>query len=642
MRSIEVSPQGELHKRIVDGVRERVKASKAARSTRDVKWRELEELFVAYMPEKEDDLIRKLNRKNAGTPEYTTIQLPYSYAIAMAAHSYFATVFLSRIPVFQFAGFHGEGEDQVLAMEALHNWQVYKSKMLGVLYIWLQDLTKYGEAWVMNYWTEEFRTVSNIVERPKMFLGMLEEEGKTEKVRETKRIRGYQGNKLANVHPAKVLTDPRYSRSNFQDGEFVAVFGKVSRNDLLKGEDQGRYINTDHRRFKRAGTANAHAGYELQEESASDKLEVPRADAFGTAMAKEASDVYEIYEVIIEIVPSDWKLGKSNMPEKWVFTVLADWSVVIEARPLGYIHDRFPLAQLETEMDAYFHHSRSLLEVYEPVQNTLDWLVNSHFYNVRQVLNNQFILDPSRVNIRDFERNDPGLAVRMSPAGYGTDPRTAVHQLPVADVTQGHLRDMDMMYNFGERLGINDSIMGMTHPSSRRSAQEVRGSQSFGMSRLKTITEFMSATGWDELASMMVQNSQQFFDSEMKLRIAGSTADLAGEAFTNVTPEQIAGEYSFEPVDGSIPVDRYAQASMWREILTQMKEVPQVYMQYDLGKIFGYVAQLGGIKNLNRFKVQVQDNDRMQAQMQAGNAVPMATPGNDLEPGQTTGMGPTA
>lgn len=72
-----------------------------------------------------------------------------------------------------------------------------------------------------------------------------------------------------------------------------------------------------------------------------------------------------------------------------------------------------------------------------------------------------------------------------------------------------------------------------------------------------------------------------------------------------ITPESITGFYDFVPVDGTLPVDRFAQANLWKELLMQMSRVPQVMSQYDLGKIFGWVASLAGLKNINQFKIQV-------------------------------------
>jgi hypothetical protein len=181
----------------------------------------------------------------------------------------------------------------------------------------------------------------------------------------------------------------------------------------------------------------------------------------------------------------------------------------------------------------------------------------------------------------------------------------------------------------------------MSAPSSRRTAQEIRGDQTFGISRLKTMAEYFSATGVSDLSMMMLQNSQQFYDGEMRLRIVGQAAALAGDSFINVTPEMIAGQYMLEPVDGSLPIDRFAQANLWRSIIGEMAGVPQVIQQYDLGKVFGYVAQLAGVKNLERFKLQVQlmPDQAMQMAAQAGNAVPAV--GNVMEPGQVEGMGTT-
>jgi hypothetical protein len=312
---------------------------------------------------------------------------------------------------------------------------------------------------------------------------------------------------------------------------------------------------------------------------------------------------------------------------------------------MGCLHNKFPLALLEIEAEGYAQYSRSLTEIFQPVQQSLDWLVNSHMFNVRQVMNNNWLLDPSRVETRDLSNPDmPGLAVRLKPQAYGTDVRQALMQLPVTDVTKSHFSDIQFMYDLGERLGINDPVQGITSPSSRRTAQEVRGDQTFSTSRLKVMAEYMSCTGWADMAGMFVQNSQQYYSADMKLRIVGDAAVIAGDPFINVTPEAIVGQYQMVPVDGTMPVDRYAQANLWRETITQMAQVPQVFQQYDLGRIFSYMAQLGGIKNLERFRIQIGSESDLIAQQAAGNVVPMtpAMGGNPLEPGQVPLMGATA
>ena len=107
----------------------------------------------------------------------------------------------------------------------------------------------------------------------------------------------------------------------------------------------------------------------------------------------------------------------------------------------------------------------------------------------------------------------------------------------------------------------------------------------------------------------------------------------------NITPQMIAGFYDFVPVDGTMPIDRFAQVNLWQQMLSSLSKVPGAMEGYDLSRIFAFVAQLGGIKNINRFKIQVMPDDVIARQAQAGNVLPI--PQNPNEPGQIPGMGAT-
>ena len=63
---------------------------------------------------------------------------------------------------------------------------------------------------------------------------------------------------------------------------------------------------------------------------------------------------------------------------------------------------------------------------------------------------------------------------------------------------------------------------------------------------------------------------------------------------------------------------------------------PELRQTYSIPKLFGYVAELGGAKNLDSMKLMPQE--QIQQQAQAGNLVPTnALPQGG---GQTPGMGP--
>lgn len=652
--SLDVNPKKSLHKKILDAVRERVTASKRVYDLKYEKWTKAEDTTVTYMHERDVDRLRRHTREG-GAPQYTTIQVPYSYGVLMASHTYWTTVFMSRTPVLQFDGRHGESEMQTQALEALVDYQVQVGEMMVPWYCWLYDVGKYGIGIIGTYWDEQFSNVSEIVEREDMFLGIIKT-GNMKKIKTTRRVKGYTGNKVYNIRPFDFFPDPRVTMMDYQKGEFCAVARNLGWNTIIKRESQGYYINID--MIKPGTSAGPHDRQGSQHGIGEPDRQIEFNPFKGTNQQdpKGANSIVPLFECYIELIPSDWKLGNSDLPEKWVFTTDAKFTAVIGAQPLGANHDKFPINVMELEPEGYSVVSRGMPEILEPVQNTIDWLINSHFYNVRKILNGQYVVDPSRVTMLDMLDPRPGGIIRLKPAGYGTNPAEAVQQLSAVDVTQSHLRDMQTMLEIGQRaVGVNDQLMGVLQGSGRKTATEVRSASTFGVNRLKTNAEFFSAMGWAPMSQMFVQNSQQFYDAEMKLKLVGDLAQDAGEKFINVDPESISGFYDFVPVDGVLPIDRFAQANLWKEILVGMRQMPEVMAGYDMVKMFAWVAQLGGLKNINQFKVKVMSPGQLQQQAQAGNVVPMTgiptgtlpqkmtgvgTP-NPVEPGQIPNLGPT-
>ncbi len=185
--TLDIKPGSVLAKRILSGVRDRVNFSKRAYAARRIKWKQSEDAALAYMPEREVDANRR-NLREDGKPQYTTLTLPYSYGVLMASHTYWTTVFMSRAPILQFAGRHGESEQGTQALEALIDYQVQVGGMLVPLYIWLMDVGKYGEGIIGNYWEEVTNTIAEIVEVEEKFFGF--PTGKTKKQKVSKSVPG--------------------------------------------------------------------------------------------------------------------------------------------------------------------------------------------------------------------------------------------------------------------------------------------------------------------------------------------------------------------------------------------------------------------------------------------------------------------
>lgn len=621
------------HQRILEALRARKKRAKDKVEERSADFEEYEELFDAYIPETTDAKLRK-ERMKQGDPDYYTVVIPYSYAALLTAHTYWTSVFLSRTPVMQYTGRHGEPQMKVQAVEAIMDYQMMVGGMLGPLYHWMHDAPKYGYAVLYDYWDKEVIQTSRIVEEPISVFGV-PLPGKSKRVKQTSRTVGYIGNRLMNVHPIHFWPDWRVPMVDYQKGEFVARYVELSWNQLIKGRHQEKYFNLD------IVERMAHSDeWDDSSWEGGRTTELPDEEEYEVSMEIADVEMQKGFEIIIELVPKEWELGTSNYPEKWVFTVIGD-KVIVEARPYARAHDKFPYSILPMDFDAYKLFSTSMLERLRPLNDVMTWLFNQHFFNVRSSLSNNFIFDPSRVVVKDLNRRGVSKLIRLKESAYGTDIRSVIQQIPVHDVTNNHLSEAaNVSELFNKVFGINDNLMGQIHQGGRKTATEIRTSSTFGINRLKTVAEYWSAVGFMPMAQRLLQNTQELYDEEQQFKIAGQ---LAGDAqFINVDPMTIAGMYDFVPVDGTMPIDRYAQANLWKEILMGVSKMPQVAGRYDLGGIFSWMSQLAGLKNIKQFEVSVIPDQAMAQQAQAGNIVPMSQRAQNLaEPGQVPGMGAT-
>lgn len=641
--TMQIKPNSRLHGKILSSLRDRITASKSAlENTRATSWRDAENRSEAYLPERTVDALRRIQERERGKPAYTTIQIPYSYAVLMASHTYWTTVFLSRSPVLQYTGRHGEAEQKTQAVEALMDYQMQVGEMLVPLYIWLHDAGKYGVGILGVHWEEEITRVAEIVEVEEKLLGLFTT-GKKRRVKLTKQIPGYIGNKVFNTRPLDFFPDPRVSYKNFQKGEFCGQYVEFGWNTLLEWQEKGWVTNLEAIGKGEHFTSDRVEG--------GDALELPDvASYFHTGSDGKQTSVVSGYRVFVRLIPEKWELGKGKLPELWMFTVTSDFNLVLGAHPLGALHNKFPYFIIELEPEGYAISSRGIHEILSQISNTMDWLINSHFYNVRKTLNNQLVFDPSRIVMKDLLDPLPGGLIRVKPAAYGTDIKQYIHQLQIVDITRTHISDLKILNELGQKIvGVNDQILGAMTNTGRQTATEVRTSSAFGINRLKTQSEFFSAMGFAPMAQVLLQNTQQYYQKARAFRIVGNLAQEAPK-FMDVTPDDIQGFFDFVPVDGTLPVDRFAQANLWRELMNQMRQTPQILAQYDIGRIFMWVAQLAGLKNIQQFKLQTQvvPDATLEEQARQGNVVPITAAMKEMpdfarvpEPGQVSQVGPT-
>lgn len=614
----------EMHKKFIDAVRDRKRLSIRKMEERYEEWDRIEKEMVAYMPAREAE---RKQKKREEVSSYTQIKIPFTYGMMLTSHTYYTSVFLSRSPVHQVQGLHGEGMNSVLGHEALMNYQVSQGGHLPPYFVWLLDVTKYGVGIIGTFWDKKEGQIVRLEEVPVQNAGVGGTGRKMIK-KVVERVTTFEGNSVYNVRPFDFFPDPRVALMNFADGEFCGRQSSVGWNEIVKGEAQGRYFNVKALRIRNRSGAKDVSGFGIDGDN--DALTERSRRENLLLNIKKDKDYVSLTEMYIELSPKEWGLGRSDYPEIWVFTMAND-DVLIGLQPLGLYHNRFPFAVLEKEVDGHGLSSRGLPEVARPLQDTMDWLANSHFYNVQKSINNEYVVDPTMIVMKDFLDPRPGKIIRLRPAAYGKDVRTAITQLTQVDYTQNHMQDIQRVEGmFQKAFGISDQLMGALNTSGRKTATEIRTSSSFGINRLKTDAEFFSATGWNKLSKMMVTNNQQLYSEDMKFRIAGNNI-ITGQEFTQVNSQSLAGAFDILPVDGTLPVDRFAQASLWKDIMASIPQLPQeIQLTYDWGAIFGWMAKLAGLKNIDQFRreaseapaIALESDENIAREAKAGNIVP--------------------
>lgn len=607
------------HRQILDMVLQRRVASQRKMKEYYQKWNDADDAFIAYQPTSEVDAQRKSDRRTTGKHDYVTITVPYTFATIMTAHTYWASVFLSRAPIYQLQGRHGETQDSVEAFEAVLDYQKTVGEHAVPLYNWGFDMHKYGLGVIGSYWDERSATISRMVDAPVTIMGV-PILNKTKKVMQTVTVPTYAGNALYNVRPYDWFPDPRVAITSFQRGEFCGRDTQMAWHEILEGQQRGDYFNVNQLAARMSATNSSM----FDTEDGSNNVNLPdKPGQVGVSEQVPGPGFANIHEMGIRIIPSVLGLGPSNKTEIWVFTI-ANGSVIIGAKPQGLYHDRFAFDIQEFGFGAHSFMKMSLTEVMDPLNETISWLLNSHFYNVRKALNDVRVVDPSRIVMKDLISPIERGIVRLKPEAYGTDTRTAVTQLAVPDMTQSHLRDIGVMEQMIQRItGVVDELMGISGGPDRESATGVRTRTGSAVSRLRTIAEYNSALGFSPLIAKLVSNTQQLMSMEQKFRVAGLDNMANAQRFMDVSPQNIAGFYDFVPVDGTLPIDRLAQANFWKELTMQLAQSPMLASQFDLVSMVQHIMRLQGEKNINRFRLQVMPPGQLQQGVQAGNLVPI-------------------
>jgi hypothetical protein len=609
-----MKPESDLHNRTLNYLLRRLQDSERAMSKFHGRWRTNEIRNQAWLDLRNYEKLIKEANEAGRPPKAVDIAIPYSFATLSTISTYLLQVFAGRRPNLH-VGSYGPEVENAMRMEIVLQYQCDHNRIIKEWWKWFNDMGLYGLGILINRWTIEKAKRTMELTRPVMDLGS--STFRPEQFREQQDIVSYEGNKVFALDPFMFYPDPRVPMSEVNEkGEFVFWRTFEGKHLLKRQENRGLLKWVDHAPVS-IGTSTT--GQLLSARALLSGGEPHAGGPWDWQMVSGTGN-YQVDTCSIDIIPRELGIGHSERVEKWIFTIL-NRGQIVQAEMQMDDHDQHPVVVAEPYGMGYSFGSVGMSDYIGPIQDSMSWFLNSHMENVRTAINNMLVVDPHAVEMQDVRRPGPGKLIRLKKTALGRDVRTAVNQLPVVDITRGHIDSMQKFFDIGQKVSaVSENLLGLQDTGGRKTATEVRTSSEAAASRLAAIARVVSAQGMTALTHQMSLNTQQWMSQDFYVRVVGSDGAMYP---IGIQRDQVAGDYYYPIHDGTLPLDKVAMLDIWRQILEGVLVDPELRQTYSVPKIFEFVAELGGAKNIKSFRVQQMDPGMIQQQAQQGNMAPI-------------------
>jgi len=616
---LNLKPGSELHKKLVSRIWIRANESRTEMSKRFASWREIDRILTVYILTSDKE--KAIKKKDSRRP--ISIVFPYTYSMLEALLTYMSMAFFQD-PIFQYEGVEDDDTIGAMLLELLIRVQCIKTKVPLALHTMFRDSFAYGIGPVLPGW----KTIWG--KKPIKSSVVTEGELGSSSAQYTNFITDklFSGNDLSNIDPYMWLPDVSVSSVHIQDGEFVGWVERDNYMNLLSEEQSDdtifnmKYVK--HAKDRRSQLSRDQSDREKKQGKSSKELRG------GT----ESTNPVDTIKMYIKLIPKDWKLGNSEYPEKWFFALTSD-SVITSCHRAEHNHGMFPAAVASPEFDGYSATPMGRLEILYGLQNTLDFLFNSHIANVRKSINDMLVVDPYLVNIADLEDPKPGKLIRLRRPAWGHGVDKVVQQLAVQDITRANIGDSAYITQWMDRIsGADQSMQGALRQGGpeRLTKGEFQGTRGSAISRLQRLAMLVGMQVMQDVGSMFAVHAQQYMDRTESVRITGRYEEqlLAqfGKRRIPVSPNDLSINYDVLVRDGSIPGGNFSES--WITLFNIIAGTPELHQQFDIFRIFTYIAQQMGAKNVEDFKrqasqtnVQQMPDEQVMNQVDRGNLVPL-------------------
>lgn len=636
-------PSDALHDELVQMVLNCAELGKRVGDKMAPQWEQTDWALDGFMPESEAD--KKVRRRDKRKP--ATIVIPMQFAMREVYLTHMNQVFCSGFPnIHRYRGRGGtEREIRAALMErvvARHSMWFKEDRALDIQW---GDAFTYGRGFLYGRWRKH-RAPGVSMERVDELLSTMLKAAGVDDFQTGDIVRFVEeqsevlreGTAWEPIDVYQVFVDPNSTPDTFQDSEFFGWMSRRSVMGMLKQED-----DPDEQYF------NLRALYALTDEGRNNcqsrywRNQGERQRRFNLAGIEDSSNEVlsyaDIINMIATVIPSEWELGDSDKPERWMFSVAGD-RVLIQAHPIGTMHGQLPVTQCAPNSRGHSVWPVSHLMTLSGQQKSIDYIAKSRLDHIRTNLNGRYVIDPSKINWRDFKDGDGPMVVRMLQEAFGEgDIRKYIHQIPVSDVTHNHWGDIQAIMELAkEGSGTRDIVAGaMGDMPERPTARGIGAVQGSALSRLNRLADIIDRQSLQDMAYQMAYNLVQYQSQPVTVDIAGryerELRQLLGAdaRAVDVTPWEVDPYFEIEPyTPASSAMD---DSAGWTELMKVVLQAPgamEALMQhYRLSDLIGTYFKKLGVDNLEDYRVQIQPIPDSEAaeQMQAGNIVPIGMSG---------------
>jgi len=612
---LDLNPGSELHESLVSAILDRAYASHRVMSKRYDSWNKIDETMTAYKWVDEDE--EQVKDEDDRKP--TSIVFPYSYAMLETLNTY-CFMALAQEPIFKYEGTTGGDIYGAMAMEMLISHHVHKTKVALNVHTLIRDAMSYGIGIVTPDWeTRKGRRRISTVGSVYGTDGQVLHEENYINVVENAIL--FEGNKLTNISPYRFLPDPQVSVTDIQRAEFVGWTAVTNLMEKLQDEAYGEDL------FNVKYLKHSGLGYEFQGEQ--------HARNFKTGVSSDIGDhttnAFEDLHMYVTLIPEDWGIGDSDIPEKWLFT-LSNGEVITKASKIDFDHGQYPIAVAAPDFDGYGILPVSRMEVINGLQHIMDWMFNSHVTNVRKAINDMLVVDPFMVNYDDVANPKAGKLIRLRRPAWGKGVTNAVQQLKVQDVTQQHVGDIGVIINAMDRVSaVDDSMAGMMRQGGpeRLTKAEFQGTRGSAVSRLERIARMIGIQALQDVGYFFASHAQQLMTEETMLKVTGDYQQKLAQyqdetEHISVSPADIAVDYDVQIKDGTVPGGNFSEN--WLRLYEMVLQNPETAQGIDSLKMFKFIARNLGAKNMSDFERQggpqqgvISGDEAIQEEVKKGN-----------------------